>query len=120
MTTHVCRFAPCLLTSFAESVRGLLCAIQLLISTCDGHSSRSFFDAEYDVLYFAHIPGIRDPDFQQNGLNIVVAYDLIGEEGEEYDVQLLCSSSDDEVFDHESSRRAQERPTGTETIVYGG
>lgn len=44
---------------------------------------------------------IRDLDFQQEGLNIVVSYDLIGGEGEEYDVQLLYSSSGGEVFDYE-------------------
>lgn len=61
---------------------------------------RSLFDAEY-VLYFAHVSDIRDLDFQQDGLNIVVSYDLIGEEGEER--QLLYSSSGGEVFDYEPS-----------------
>jgi hypothetical protein len=40
-------------------------------------------------------------NFRKENLTLVVTYDLIGEEGEEYEVELLYSASGGQVFDYE-------------------
>ena len=49
----------------------------------------------------AQEPQIRDPDFRQDGRQIIVTYDLIGQKGEEYEVTLLLSRSGGEAFDYQ-------------------
>lgn len=44
---------------------------------------------------------VRDLDFEQEGTEIVITYDLIANQGEEYEATLLFSSSGGEVFDYE-------------------
>jgi len=44
---------------------------------------------------------VRNTNFRQEGTKIVVTYDLLGEEGEEYDANLLLSTSGGAAFDYE-------------------
>lgn len=44
---------------------------------------------------------VRNTNFRQEGTKIVVTYDLLGEEGEEYAVNLLLSTSGGRAFDYE-------------------
>lgn len=44
---------------------------------------------------------VRDTNFRQEGTEIVVTYDLLGENGEDYTAKLLLSTSGGRAFDYE-------------------
>ncbi|PSQ76678.1 MAG: hypothetical protein BRD33_02895, partial [Bacteroidetes bacterium QH_6_63_17] len=60
-----------------------------------------FLVALQPSLAFAQGADVRNTNFRQEGTKIVVTYDLLGEEGEEYDVSLLLSTSGGRAFDYE-------------------